>query len=129
MGDMPPGSNSSRGFSLAALFVLVTASAVIIAGIAPLLRDFAGHGFSEMHLVGVMVSGLLGGMALGTIIGLHHYRVGTGVSYGATVGAAIGFISVPITLLRASELVPVALAMFVGSVLIVFVAAITRQRA
>ena len=129
MSAVPPGPNSSRGFSLAALFVLVTASAVIIAGIAPLLRDFAGHGFSEMQLIGVMISGLLGGMTLGTIIGLHHYRVGTGVSYGAAVGAAIGLISVPMTLLRASELAPVALAMFVGSLLIVFVAAITRQRA
>ena len=129
MSAVPPGPNSSRGFSLAALFVLVTASAVVIAGIAPLLRDFEGHGFDAIEFLGVMVAGLLGGTTLGSIIGLHHYRVGTGVSYGAAVGGALGLISVPITLLRSNELAPVALAMFVGSVLIVFVAAITRQRA
>lgn len=129
MSGVSPGPNSSRGFSLGALFVLVTASAVVIAGVAPLLRDFAGHEFDPLDLLGVMVAGLVGGMTLGAIIGVHHYRVSTGVSYGAVAGAAIGLISAPITLLRANELGPVALAMFVGSLLIVFVAAITRQRA
>ena len=121
-------AKSRHGFSLAALFVLVTASAVVIAGAAPLVRDFENRDLDAAAVLGCMAAGLTVGFLLGLTIGVHHYHRSRGILCGIGTGSVLGLMVGPMCLLRPNELGAVALAMFVGSVLIVFVAAFGRKR-
>ena len=130
--NTPPGAPKTipnrRGFSLAALFVLVTASAVVVAGAAPLARDVGRRNLDLWSLPATMVAGLITGLILGALFGIHHYRATRGLGFGAAAGMTIGAIAGPMSLLQPNDLPNVGLAMFAGSLLIVAVAAFTRSK-
>lgn len=115
-----------KGYPLGALFVLVTASAVLIAGIAPLVRLVAKGEAPEYLLVGLAV-GIVCGFVVGATLGLLQFRRALGFAMGATAGTLIGAAAGGIALLPASQLVSASIAMSVGSGLIVGVAVLMRR--
>ena len=131
MNQPPPAVKprpASRGFSLASLFVLVTASAVVIAGAAPLMRDVNSRELDLRSLPLSMLAGLAAGLVLGVLLGLHQFRIARGVGFGAAVGMTLGILAGPMSLLKPKDVPGVGLAMFVGSLLIVGIAALARSR-
>lgn len=116
-----------RGYSLSALFVLVTGSAALVGGFTPLVR-LAGSGqVSSTHLIAAIVGGISGGALIGLLIGLLQFRQGLGTVVGAAAGAFIGLAAGLIALLPTSQLPAAAIAMLVGSILTVGVALINRR--
>jgi hypothetical protein len=117
----------SRGFSLSSLFVLVTACAALVAGFTPLVRLAGTGGVATGALLGALAAGFFGGMLLGLVLGLLQFRMGMAVPLGAIAGAVIGLAAGLIALLPTALLGTSALAMLVGSVLVVGVALATRR--
>lgn len=115
------------GFSLSGLFVLVTACAAIVAGITPLVRLAAGGNVDGMRLSLALVSGFLGGLFLGLVVGLLHFRSTLAAPIGAGTGAVVGLAAGLITLLPQNEIITSALTMIAGSGLVVAVALINRR--
>ena len=124
-----PNAPASRGYPLGALFVLVTAAATLIAGLAPVLRTF-GDDETDVEAIAASVVGclLLGGM-LGGILGLFQYRWLVGGSVGAVAGASVGIVAGLLLFAPANLLPGIALAMVAGSGLIVGVALVMRPKA
>ena len=116
-----------RGYSLSALFVLMTACAVLVAGFTPLIRlAIAGEIESGLLFFAGLAGLVLGGL-LGLIVGLLHFRRVTGAIVGGWAGCVIGAAAGLIALLPIQSLPAVGLAMLVGSGLIVFVALMNRR--
>ena len=115
------------GFSLSGLFVLVTACAAIVAGITPLVRLAAGGRVDGMQLSIALVTGFLGGLFLGLVVGLLHFRNTLAAPIGAGTGAVVGLAAGAIALLPQGQLITSALTMIAGSGLVVAVALINRR--
>jgi hypothetical protein len=111
-----------RGYPLGALFVLVAACAVLIAGAAPYVQLVAQTKADFETLLAALVIGGGCGLVLGIILGLHHFRRALGTLVGAGAGTVIGATAGLITLLPADRFLTVAAAMSAGSGLIVVVA-------
>lgn len=119
-------SSMRRGYPLGALFVLVTACAVLVAGITPLVRLVA-KGEAPAELAGGVVVGVGVGFILGSMLGLLQYNRALGFGLGAISGTLIGAASGGIAMLPASQVIPAAIAMTAGSCLIVGVAYLMRR--
>jgi hypothetical protein len=117
----------TRGYPLGALFVVVTASAVLIAGAAPLLRTIFDEGTDVGHIVLITFVSAAWGMVVGLLAGLIGHRTALASGLGALSGAFIGAASGMISLLPARELAPAAAAMTAGSALIVGLALVMRR--
>ncbi len=118
-----------HGISLASLFVITTAAAVLIAGFAPVAQRMVEGKVGIGELAAALGGGLFGGMQLGLILGMHRYRRLLGAIIGAAVGAGVGLLVGPLTLLPARLLQPVGTAMFIGSLLMIGVAIVMRPGA
>jgi hypothetical protein len=116
-----------RGYSLASLFVLVTACAALVAGFTPLARHGGAEGIGVNSLLVAMALGFVGGLILGLVLGLLQFRLGMAVPLGGAAGAFIGLAAGLISLLPTALLGTSALAMLVGSGLVVAVALVTRR--
>jgi F0F1-type ATP synthase assembly protein I len=117
----------ARGFSLSTLFVLVTACAALIAGVTPLARHASAEGISASNLLGAMGAGFFGGMLLGLVLGLLQFRLSLAVPLGALAGGVVGLAAGMLVLLPQGLLFTSAVAMIVGSALVVAVAMVTRR--
>jgi prepilin-type N-terminal cleavage/methylation domain-containing protein len=120
-------AQSQKGYSLSTLFVLVTASAALVAGFTPLVRRAAAGEVDGVSLIAAMGGGLLVGLFLGLLIGLLQFRVTIAAPIGAGAGAVIGMAAGLFALLPMSLLGTSALAMLAGSGLVVGVALINRR--
>ncbi|MEX2176071.1 MAG: hypothetical protein WD872_17045 [Pirellulaceae bacterium] len=118
---------SKRGYSLAGLFVLVTASAVLVAGMTPLVRLAAQGAVDGFQLSAALTSGFLAGVLIGLLIGLLQFRVAVAAPMGAAAGGEIGLAAGLIALLPIPMFTTSAVAMLVGSGLIVAVALVNRR--
>ena len=116
-----------RGFSLSGLFVLVTASAVIVGGITPLVQHAYKGGIDGTALAIALIMGLFGGLFIGLILGLLEFRVGMAVPMGAIAGAIIGLAAGLIALLPTALIGTSAITMVVGSGLVVAVSLVNRR--
>lgn len=128
--DTPPPDTPplTRGFPLAALFVIVTASAVLIAPIAPVMRDLsAGKRDGESLLVALLIGGVVGAL-LGAIWGAIQFQRWHGLPLGGLIGAPVGVIAGLMFLISPQEIASVALAMIAGSAIIVILAVVLRKR-
>ena len=110
-----------HGYPLGALFVLVTACAVLVAGITPLIRLVA-KGESPEYLLLAIAVGIGCGFIVGSTLGLLQFRKALGFAMGATAGTFIGATAGGIALLPVGQLIPASIAMNVGSGLVVGVA-------
>jgi len=119
-------SHSRRGYPIGALFVLVAVCAVIMAGVAPLMRMAEGD-VESLHVVTAVGCGALVGMMTGLILGLLQFRMGLGIVLGITVGTLIGAAGGMMALLSARQMLPAAIAMTAGSALVVGVAYVMRR--
>ena len=116
-----------HGFSLSGLFVLMTACAAVVGGIAPLVQ-LAGKGeIDGVRLSVSLASGFFVGMFLGLLVGLLQFRLTLAAPVGAAAGAVIGLAAGLLALLPQGHLDTSAITMFVGSGLIVGVALIHRR--
>ena len=117
-----------RGYPLGTLFVLVAISAVLTAGLSPAIRAVAadklvwwqpllaaGIGAAVLGFVGVFAGGIY----------FPHWR---GLLTGGIAGVFIGLIAGPLSLVQPRDLLPYALAMCVGSVISVGIAAAMRRK-
>ena len=115
-----------NGISLASLFVITTAAAVLVSGIAPVGQHLASGQVGLLPVAIALGCGALAGLVLGLILGMHRYHRGWGALLGGSIGTGLGLIVGPLVLLPVDLLRPVATAMFIGSVLIVAVAIVMR---
>lgn len=129
MASVPQSETPARrGYPLGTLFVLLAISAVLTAGLAPVFRAVtadklqwwdpliaAGIGAGVLAFVGVCVGGLY----------FPHWR---GLLTGGIAGVCVGLIAGPLSLVEPRELLPAALAMCVGSVISVAIAAAMRRK-
>jgi hypothetical protein len=116
-----------RGYPLGALFVVVTACAVLIAGVSPLARMAVRE---EADLGRGLIAAAIGagwGLFIGLLVGLIGHRTALASGLGALAGLFIGAAGGVICLLPARELTPAAAAMTAGSALIVGVALLMRR--
>jgi hypothetical protein len=113
---------------LGALFVLVAACAVLVAGIAPLARVAAQDRIEVELLLAALAAGSGTGLLLGLIVGAHQFRRATGLVWGAAVGPVVGAIAGLMALVPGDQIATAAAAMVAGSGLVVGVALLMRQR-
>jgi uncharacterized membrane protein len=102
-----------RGYPLSALFILMAACAIPMSMAAASGRAVAAGdvGAGEVTAAAVVGCGLT--MALGMLVGIHHYRPGLGVILGAMAGAIIGSMAGPMVLTPEKDFVKL-LALSVG---------------
>ncbi len=117
----------SRGYPLGALFVVVTASAVLIAGAAPLLRTVFEEDTDVGRIVITTSAAAAWGCIVGLLVGLLGHRSALASGLGALSGTFIGAAAGMIALLPARELAPAAAAMTAGSALIIGLALVMRR--
>jgi hypothetical protein len=118
-----------HGYPIGALFVLVTLCAVLLAGIAPLVRpgQIEDTDVTTSAFLVAMGFGALSGITVGMVLGLLQFRVGLGFVMGAGVGAVIGTVGGALALLSYQQIAAAAAAMTAGSGLIVGVAVLMRR--
>ena len=116
-----------RGYPLGALFVVVTACAVLAAGATPLVRLFFAGEEQIAHFVAAIVVGGMLGLLVGVTTGIWQFRSGLS-GHGSGRGAADRIGSRADCMLPADQLSSAAAAMTVGSALIIGVALVMRQR-
>ena len=120
--------SSRRGYPLGALFVLVAAAAVLVAGIAPLFRlAVKGELASTGELVASVVVGICCGVIVGAMLGMLQFHKGQGVLLGIISGAAIGGVGGGLAMLPTKHLLAAAIPMVIGSGLVVGVALLMRR--
>lgn len=117
-----------RGYPLGALFVVVAASAVLVAGITPMIRVAAQGKVDTDQFVAALGIGTLVGLVLGLLVGAHQFRRASGVAWGAVVGPVVGAIGGLMALLPADQVATAAAAMVAGSGLVVGVALLMRRK-
>ena len=116
-----------RSYPLGALFVLVTACAVLAVGVAPLAQPLA-QGDQDVSWTLIAVGlGTVGGLIVGVTIGLLQFRVTLGLGIGALAGMMIGAVAGALTVLPVGALAGAAAAMTGGSALLVVVALVMRR--
>lgn len=117
----------TRGYSLSGLFVLMTASAALVAGFTPLVRQAAAGQVNGFELSAALAGGFVGGMLIGLVLGLLQFRVALAVPMGAATGAIVGMAAGMVALLPTAMLTTSAVAMLVGSGLVVAVSLLNRR--
>src|SRR5262245_65637934 len=80
----------ARGYPLGALFVLVTACAVLAAGITPLVQMVQQGNIESMQFVIALGAGALCGMVIGVMLCIMQFRMGIGVLMGTALGVILG---------------------------------------
>ena len=115
---------SGRGYPLSALLLLVTASAVIMAVAAPIVRGPREAGWGELLAASIGGGVLLG--VLGSLLGLFHYSRWRGVLCGAPLGGLLGLLLGPLLFVPPASFPEVALTALGGALVIVGVAAVAR---
>jgi len=129
MASSPPSEvPARRGYPLGTLFVLITISAVLATGLSPTFRAVAadklkwwdplfaaGVGSAVLAIVGFCAGGLY----------YPHWR---GLLCGGFAGVLVGLFAGPLTLVEPRDLLPVTLAMSVGSVIAIAIAALMRKK-
>jgi hypothetical protein len=120
--------SANRGYPLGALFVLVTACAVLIAGITPIVQDIGQpDGHQVLEVLTALGIGAGCGLLVGVVVGLLQFRMAVGAAMGALAGIVIGAASGIIVLLTSDQITTAAAAMTAGSALVVGVALIMRR--
>lgn len=117
-------STSGRGYPLSALLLLVTASAVVMAVAAPILRGPRQAGLVELVAASIAGGVLLGG--LGLLLGLFHYSRWRGVLWGGLLGGVLGLLLGPLIFVTPAGFPEVLLTAVGGALVIVGVAAVAR---
>jgi hypothetical protein len=117
-----------RGYPLGALFVLVAAAAVLVAGIAPLFQQAVkGELASTGEFVASVVIGICCGVIVGAMLGMLQFHKGMGVVLGIFAGTAIGAVGGCLAMLPTRHLLAAAVPMVIGSGLVVGVALLMRR--
>lgn len=119
---------SRRGYPLGTLFVLIAISAVLTAGLAPTFRAVAAEKLRWLDLLFAAGAGaaILG--VLGFCSGGLYYPHWRGLFWGGFAGVLVGLVAGPLVLIEPAELLSVALAMSVGSIIAVGIAAVMRRK-
>ncbi|MCU0874975.1 MAG: hypothetical protein MUE50_21805 [Pirellulaceae bacterium] len=117
-------SPPSRGYPLSALFLLVTASGVVLAMVTPVFRGPQEAGWTEL-----LIAAIAGGVALsllGLVLGLFHYSRWRGVLSGMLLGGVLGLLLGPLIFASPASLPLVLLSALGGAIVIVGVGAVAR---
>jgi MFS family permease len=117
-----------RGYPLGTLFVLVAISAVLTAGLSPAVRAVAAE---KLEWWQPLLAAGIGAVALGLVgvcAGGFYFPHWRGLLTGGIAGFFIGLIAGPLALVQPRDLLPAALAMCVGSVISVGIAAAMRRK-
>jgi peptidoglycan/LPS O-acetylase OafA/YrhL len=120
----PSPATPGRGYPLSALFLLVTASGVVLAMVTPVFRGPQEAGWTELLIASIAGGGLLS--LVGLLLGLFHYSRWRGVLSGGLLGAVLGLLLGPLIFASPSSLPLVLLSSLGGAVVIVAVAAVAR---
>jgi hypothetical protein len=127
MSDASPSDNR-RGFPLASLFVLITACAALIAAIAPVVQHLFKEDVGLDTILAALVGGGIGGLILGLIVGTVQHGWKLGLPIGSVIGVLLGLVSGLLAIAPTDQLPRMAIALVVGSGLMIGVAVFMRQR-
>jgi hypothetical protein len=129
MSANPDNTNSEpRGYPIGALFVLVTVGAVLTVAVTPQIRELGRGGANVAVVIGAVMAGGVVGLVLGGILGMLSHRWSTGLALGAGTGLLLGMVAGLIGTTPAEHVPRMAVAMIVGSAIIVVVAYVMRRR-
>ena len=123
-----PANDNRRGYPLAALFVLVTACAALIAAVAPVMQHLFKESVDGAMLAWALAGGGGLGLTLGLVIGSVQHGWKLGLPIGGISGLALGLVGGVLALAPARHLPAAAVTLVVGSGLMIGVAIFTRQR-
>jgi hypothetical protein len=117
-----------RGYPLGTLFVLIAICAVLTAGAAPAIRAVANERLQwwQPLLAAGIAAGVMG--FVGACMGGFYYPHWRGLLMGGIAGAGVGLFAGPLALVEPRELLPAVLAMCVGSVIAIALAAAMRRK-
>jgi hypothetical protein len=117
-------SSPSRGYPLSSLFLLVTASGVVLAMVTPIVRGPQDAGLTELLIASLAGGGVLS--LLGVFLGLFHYSRWRGVLSGVLLGGALGLLLGPLIFASPASLPFTLLSALGGAAVIVGVGAVAR---
>jgi hypothetical protein len=129
MASSPPAEAPvRRGYPLGTLFVLVAISAVLTAGLSPTFRAVAADKLKWWEPLQAAVASATALGCIGVCAGGLYYPHWRGLLTGGMAGVCVGLVAGPLTLVKPGDLLPTALAMSVGSVISVGIAATMRRK-
>jgi hypothetical protein len=117
---------TKKGYPLGLLFILVAFSATLMAMFSTLFRGESIERVGSKQLADALLSGVLLGMCVGTLIGLHHYWRRRGAAWGCVTGVLVGGVSLPIMLIPIERMLTVALAGVGGAILLLVIGVLMR---
>lgn len=119
---------SRRGYPLGTLFVLIAISAVLAAGLSPIFRAIGAENLEwwQPLFASGACSAVLG--LIGFCAGGLYYPHWRGLLCGGFAGALVGLVAGPLVLLGPADLLSVTVAMSVGSIIAVAIAAVMRRQ-
>ena len=123
-----PDVSGRRGYPLGTLFVLVAICAVLAAGLAPAFQAVADEKLQWWQPLGAAGIAAFWLGKVGLVAGVLYYPHWRGLAVGWVAGACVGIVAGPLTLVSHRELLPVFLAMCVGTVIAVATAAVMRRK-
>lgn len=121
-------SDNRRGYPLAALFVLVTACAALIAVITPVVQHLLKGDTSLEIILAALIGGGVGGLILGLVVGTVQHGWRLGLPVGSVIGLLLGLVAGLLAIAPTDQLPRMAIALVVGSGLMIGVAIFMRQR-
>ncbi|MGE0760858.1 MAG: hypothetical protein AB7F89_20860 [Pirellulaceae bacterium] len=126
---MSTASNAPRrGFPLAALFLVLTASGIVAALLGPALRAVSQGQVGSREAILSGTSYAIAVMFLGGTIGLSHYHRLRGFFWGLVTGGCLGMVTSPL-LLSPREYLDKILMLSVGGTCAIIFAAIAMRLA
>lgn len=115
------------GFSLAMMFVLITAFASLMPLVAPTIEALVkGPRQVGGVAVAMVIVGIISAM-VGLVMGLYRYDRKDAIPL-AGIGFWIGMMITPIAFMRGAAVIPATISLLTGSVIIVLFSAIARSR-
>ena len=122
-----PDKRAGRGFSITSLLLLTTLVASITPMVVPLMRKLIERPVMILEVIPIFIGVSIAMGKVGLMLGLHQYDRWNALSYGG-LGLVVGLLIAPLVFLEAEALVPAAIAIVSGSVIIVGFAAFARSR-
>ncbi len=121
-----PSSAPRRGYPLISLFVLIAVSAIITRMFTPLVAAAMDRRVGVNEIAWAMILGLVGGMILGTTVGLYHCRQPLGGLLGFICGVVLGPVIGAVAIVPIEASLPILLGPICGAIMLVGFGALIR---
>lgn len=129
MGTTPPNDSPHSGYPLAALFLLLSLAATLLAMWAPAVQAAVGGGEATAYLLAYTIFSTIIWGIVGGFVGLYHYRRGMGALVGSITGATVGVLIGPLSVTRVGGFPGLIVICLLGSAVLVVIGVVSRLTA